>query len=681
MILNFTIIPVFRRDLVAAAREREGRRLHSERSSFAGMLAAIVVVAFGAWLYWSDGYVTNRTMARGVNEAVGWCGLVHFGVFGSILLRGAWAIARERERGTLEFLLATPMTNAEIVLGKLASCVVMVCTTMAGGLPVVLLLHVLGGIDLWLIALCYASAASSILFLSSLAIWISAEAPGIRLAYAALLLGTLAWVIGPFSAWVFIPRFGIRVPEWVAAANGWLVLSSPISVAFYLATGVNSWVQLSYIVGRMIALQLLGVVFLTIAAIVRLRSAHRTIVSGDQRARGWPGRGPVWRFRRRPPVGDDPILWREMYTTRGNGLWKAVGVLGNLGLLAALAYATYYFARPAMVEVWRHGYGSGVTSNARPEFNLFVRMFVPGGGVNPPLDLARTEFNLFLRYVTSSITLLLTFLIAVNATETITLERRKETWNSLLATPMTARAILQSAFLATVWRIRQPIAILGVLWTMGLLAGAIHPLGYLLAMLNLAASVWLFTVWGVRASVRARDQAAAAGLQLQPRFPHVALPGPALPAPRPIQLGALGRRVASFRRLDVARVLPRRPRRTPLRGRIPPWSGWELARARDHSGRLRRVSSGSSPLPWADGGPGDTPSRSFDRLVGRPWRAEAAADPASRLKSLPTPKPGVPVGGVRRHCLALDLVEMVVRWPSVPSRIVHATLALARSQT
>ena len=30
----------------------------------------------------------------------------------------------------------------------------------------------------------------------------------------------------------------------------------------------------------------------------------------------------------------------------------------------------------------------------------------------------------------------------------------------------------------------------------------------------------------------------------------------------------------------------------------------------------------------------------FDRLVGRPWRAKAAADGASRLKLLPTPKPG-----------------------------------------
>ena len=238
--LHLTIIPIFRRDLVADARERAGRRLHSERSSFAGMLLAIVVWTFGAWYYSSDGYVTHRTMTRGVNEAARLCLLVHFGIFGSILVRGGWSIAKERDRRTLEFLLATPMTNAEIVLGKLAACVVMACATMAAGFPVILLLHVLGGIDLRLIALGYVSFASSILLLSSLAIWISAEAPDIRLASAAYLLGTLAWCIGPFTVAVILPRFGIRLPEWAAAANGWLVKSSPIIVGFHLATGLNS---------------------------------------------------------------------------------------------------------------------------------------------------------------------------------------------------------------------------------------------------------------------------------------------------------------------------------------------------------------------------------------------------------------------------------------------------------
>ncbi len=154
----------------------------------------------------------------------------------------------------------------------------------------------MGGIDLRLIALCYAGFTSSFLFLISLAIWISVAAPDIRLATAAYLFGAMAWCVGPFSLAFVLPRFGIHMPESVAAANAWLVLSSPIIAAFHLAAGLNSWAQLSYIVGRMIALQLLGAGFLTIGAIARLRLAQRTLVSGDQRARGRQARRPVWRF-------------------------------------------------------------------------------------------------------------------------------------------------------------------------------------------------------------------------------------------------------------------------------------------------------------------------------------------------------------------------------------------------
>jgi len=43
-----------------------------------------------------------------------------------------------------------------------------------------------------------------------------------------------------------------------------------------------------------------------------------------------------------------------------------------------------------------------------------------------------------------------------------------------------------------------------------------------------------------------------------------------------------------------------------------------------------------------------------------------------------TEAPGSEIGR-NRETPTLDLVEMVVRWPSLPSPIVHATLALARS--
>ena len=50
-----------------------------------------------------------------------------------------------------------------------------------------------------------------------------------------------------------------------------------------------------------------------------------------------------------------------------------------------------------------------------------------------------------------------------------------------------------------------------VLWTLGLAAGAIHPLGFLVSMLELAASAWMIAVLGVLGSIRAEKAENAAG--------------------------------------------------------------------------------------------------------------------------------------------------------------------------
>src|SRR5262249_33578519 len=50
-----------------------------------------------------------------------------------------------------------------------------------------------------------------------------------------------------------------------------------------------------------------------------------------------------------------------------------------------------------------------------------------------------------------------------------------------------------------------------VLWTIGLAAGAIHPLGYLVSLLELAASAWMMAVLGVLGSIRAEKAELASG--------------------------------------------------------------------------------------------------------------------------------------------------------------------------
>jgi hypothetical protein len=264
----------------------------------------------------------------------------------------------------------------------------------------------------------------------------------------------------------------------------------------------------------MSGLQVAGGALLVIASIAGLRSAYRLSVSGD--GQGLVGRltRPGWRLRPRPTVGDDPILWREMTTSRDGPLGKVVGLAVILGIYGAIGYVTDFFGRPALIEVWRHGYGSGIADAERPDWNIIIRFFVSGTDFNPPVDIARTEFNLYLRFVTTTIVYLVTMIAAGSAAAGIVGERARATWDSLIATPLTARDILRSEMRVALWRMRSILATLLVLWTLGLCAGAVHPLGYLVSVLVLAAWTWFMLAFGLSIAIKAKDAGATASSSL-----------------------------------------------------------------------------------------------------------------------------------------------------------------------
>ena len=124
-------------------------------------------------------------------------------------------------------------------------------------------------------------------------------------------------------------------------------------------------------------------------------------------------------------------------------------------------------------------------------------------------DIARIELNLYLRQITTTIIFLVTLGAVGIASEAIVGERARETWDSLIATPLTARDILRSKMLAAFWRLRVILATLVALWTIGLVAGAIHPAGYVVSLLVVAAWTWLMLVFGMSLSVAAKDMAAS----------------------------------------------------------------------------------------------------------------------------------------------------------------------------
>src|SRR5690349_6958232 len=171
--------------MVAAARQG---KLPSERAYFAGLLLVVIAGSFWAWLYWSGGELDSQTMERVATEALRWGLLLHFLVFSAIAVRGARAIAQERDRRTLDFLLVSRMTAAEIVLGKLASALLITFAVMVAGLPVMLLTHVVGGVDAGLILLAYLGLVSSIPFAGAMAVWVSVEVAESRAAVGPFML-------------------------------------------------------------------------------------------------------------------------------------------------------------------------------------------------------------------------------------------------------------------------------------------------------------------------------------------------------------------------------------------------------------------------------------------------------------------------------------------------------------
>ena len=207
----------------------------------------------------------------------------------------AGSISGERERQTLNLMLSTQMTPAEIVLGKLISSMINMALLVISSFPVISLVFIYGGIqlrDLGLLLLLYLSVA---LLSSSLGLCFSAVCKRSTMATALsygflgfLLIGTYAinffvWSIAQMGAARYVNQVGGIASQVNSGGFFYLLLLNP-ALTFYLVIGnqvgdqesfltvmqyfgkrqlnpvLNAWIPFS------ICLQIfLSVIFLTIA--------------------------------------------------------------------------------------------------------------------------------------------------------------------------------------------------------------------------------------------------------------------------------------------------------------------------------------------------------------------------------------------------------------------------------
>jgi hypothetical protein len=92
--------------------------------------------------------------------------------------------------------------------------------------------------------------------------------------------------------------------------------------------------------------------------------------------------------------------------------------------------------------------------------------------------------------------------VAGAAASSVTVEREKDTWVSLTATPLTGWEILRGKLLGAIWNQRGFAAVLIFLWLLGLSTGTVHLVGMLASILSVGVLTWFVAAVGAYFSLK-----------------------------------------------------------------------------------------------------------------------------------------------------------------------------------
>jgi ABC-type transport system involved in multi-copper enzyme maturation permease subunit len=362
--------------------------------------------------------------AKAASNAFSWISYVQLGMICLLApVFCAAAITQERDSQTYNILLATPLTNAQIVLGSLLSRLYYVVALLLSGVPVFAITLMYGGVTASSIVLSFAIALSTALFTGALAIAIAVFRLGSSktvfwfyvfnaIYLVALLL--IDWIfLSPVRDPMGLPT-GVHHTTWLTAIHPFLALQSVVSPTSYptpdLGTlaGVNRFVRwyLAYPAYSYVAITtMLSLAMVIPSAIVLRRIAQRTEVSFWSLVRNIFLRGKDGRARRPRTVWVNPVAWREGVTRAGfsgRGLMRWLTIIVGLACAGVLLYVRH--------ERWTYAGLSALQ---------FVRYLL--------LGLVIVEFSVAL-------------LVAANTSASaVTKERESQTLDLLLVTPITSR--------------------------------------------------------------------------------------------------------------------------------------------------------------------------------------------------------------------------------------------------
>jgi ABC-type transport system involved in multi-copper enzyme maturation permease subunit len=387
----------------------------------------------------------------------------------------AGAIADEKDRKTLEFLLATDLRNREIVLSKLVARLANLALFVLTGLPILSLIQFLGGVDPNLVLAGFAVTALTMAGLGGLSILNSTYFKKPRDAIALTYLGMVAYLAvsflllgwqrvypGPMSLPVWLGTNPLNVGDLVDAFNAGnlLIVMGHIAEAGARGSLATDIPRLLWHYSLFHGLVAVG---LTTWAVVRVRAVAL------KQAQGTPRRGlAALRLWKRPPVASPPMVWKEVFVEGGIRFsW-----LGWI-MVAVLLVATFL---PAGLIIYEH-------------FDDLLTYW-SGGFVQDQAGVWRIRLyemmNIYVRMAGTVVACLTLLAVAVRASTSIGGERDRQTLDALLTSPLDSDAILFGKWLGAILSVRWAWIWLLLIWGLGVLTGGLH-----LMALPLLIGAWL----------------------------------------------------------------------------------------------------------------------------------------------------------------------------------------------
>lgn len=264
-------------------------------------------------------------------------------------LAGANAVAHEKDRRTLILLLLTSLSNPEVVLGKIVGGMLPTLNLFFAGLPVLMLLTLLGGVSAEQVLGCGLLTFATIMASASLGATVAFWREKTFQAIAITLLAIVLWL----GFWEAVATGFIQ-----GVQPAWASVGSPLRAIYEICkpiptldwNGVPGGVAIlsaSMMTGVAFILSLLSIIFLRVwnpsreARPTNAEDDSESAAAADAAEKsslevGADGKRKVqsWKSRSARKVWDRPILWREMCT------WA----YGRKILFVRVAYLAFFLA-------------------------------------------------------------------------------------------------------------------------------------------------------------------------------------------------------------------------------------------------------------------------------------------------------------------------------------------------